>query len=55
MTQKKKGLLIQGKTSEYGLMVDTVNGEEAVFEKDGATGAFLSTVNTAITGFQSNR
>ena len=26
--------------SEYGLMVDTVNGEEAVFEKDGAYWGF---------------
>ncbi|MFR5557924.1 MAG: hypothetical protein ACLTKE_14705 [Coprococcus sp.] len=30
---KEEGLTYSGEDSEYGLMVDTVNGEEAVFEK----------------------
>ena len=37
---KEEGLTYSGEDSEYGLMVDTVNGEEAVFEKDGAYWGF---------------
>ena len=49
---KEEGLTYSGEDSEYGLMVDTVNGEEAVFEKDAVPiGAFLSMVNTNM-GFQ---
>ena len=37
---KEEGLTYSGEDSEYGLMVDTVNGEKAVFEKDGAYWGF---------------
>ena len=37
---KEEGLTYAGEDSEYGLMVDTVNGEKAVFEKDGAYWGF---------------
>lgn len=37
---KDQGFTYEGTDSEYGLMVDTVNGEEAVFENDGAYWAF---------------
>ena len=37
---KEEGLTYSGEESEYGLMVDTVNGEKAVFEEDGAYWGF---------------
>lgn len=37
---KEEGLTYSGEDSEYGLMVDTVNGEKAVFEEDGAYWGF---------------
>ena len=40
---KEEGLTYSGTEGEYGLMVDTVNGEKAVFEEDGAYWGF--TVN----------
>lgn len=40
---KEEGLTYSGTEGDYGLMVDTVNGEKAVYEDDGAYWAF--TVN----------
>lgn len=37
---KEEGLTYSGTEGEYGLMVDTVNGEKAVFEEGGAYWAF---------------
>lgn len=37
---KEEGLTYSGEDSEYGLMVDTVNGEKAVFEEGGAYWGF---------------
>lgn len=37
---KEEGLTYSGTEGEYGLMVDTVNGEKAVFEEDGAYWGF---------------
>ncbi len=37
---KEEGLTYSGTEGEYGLMVDTVNGEKAVFENDGAYWGF---------------
>lgn len=36
-----KGLTVEGAESDYGLMVDTVNGQRADFNKDGAYWSFL--------------
>lgn len=38
--EEADGLEFSGTESEYGLMVDTVNGEVASFEKDGAYWSF---------------
>ena len=40
---KEEGLTYSGTEGEFGLMVDTVNGEKAVYEEDGAYWGF--TVN----------
>lgn len=40
---KEEGLTYSGTEGDFGLMVDTVNGEKAVFEEDGAYWGF--TVN----------
>ena len=38
---KEEGLTYSGTDGDYGLMVDTVNGEKAVFEEDGAYWGFF--------------
>lgn len=37
---KEKGLTFEGEEGEFGLMIDTVNGETAVFAEDGAYWSF---------------
>ena len=37
---KENGLTFEGTDGDYGLMITTVNGERAVFEKDGAYWSF---------------
>lgn len=37
---KDQGLSYEGEDGEYGLMINAVNGEEAVFTKDGAYWGF---------------
>lgn len=38
---KEEGLTYSGTDGDYGLMVDTVNDEKAVFEEDGAYWGFF--------------
>jgi hypothetical protein len=38
---KKEGLTFEGENGDYGLMVTSVNGERAVFDKDGAYWSFF--------------
>lgn len=38
---KEKGLTYEGEEGDYGIMLQTVNGEQAVYEEDGAYWGFF--------------
>lgn len=38
---KEQGFIYEGEEGDYGLMINSVNGEEAVYETDGAYWAFF--------------
>ena len=48
--EEAEGLEFSGQESEYGMMVEIVNGESAVFDKDGAYWSFMVNGETCNNG-----
>jgi len=52
---KEQGFSYEAEEGEYGLMINAINGERAVFEENGAYWGFFVMMNTVTMVFQNSR